>query len=167
MTLPKIRIRAAEKDDAEAIAAIMRCPGVVAGTLQLPFQSTEERQASMGANKPPNLHSLVAELDGRVVGTVGLHIETRPRRNHAGGIGMGVHDDFQGQGVGSALLTAIIDLADRWLNLHRLELTVFTDNAAAIHLYQKFGFTIEGTARDYAFRDGAYTDASFMARLNQ
>lgn len=167
MSLPSIHIRAAEPGDAAAIAGIMRCPGVVAGTLQLPFQSTEERQERMGANNPPHLHSLVAELDGRVVGSVGLHIETRPRRNHAGGIGMGVHDDVQGQGIGSALLAAVIDLADRWLNLRRLELTVFTDNAAAIHLYEKFGFEIEGTAGDYAFCDGTYADAHFMARLKR
>ena len=42
-----ILIRAREPRDVEAIAEILSCPGVVAGTLQLPYQSVEARRASM------------------------------------------------------------------------------------------------------------------------
>jgi putative acetyltransferase len=42
---------------------------------------------------------------------------------------------------------------------------VYTDNAAAIALYKKFGFEIEGTHRRYAFRNGEYVDAYSMAHL--
>jgi putative acetyltransferase len=79
---------------------------------------------------------------------------------------MAVRDDRQRRGVGTALLRAAIELADGWLNYQRLELTVYTDNLAALHLYRKFGFTIEGTCRAYAFRDGTYVDAYAMARLH-
>jgi len=58
-----------------------------------------------------------------------------------------------------------LDLADNWLGMSRVELTVYTDNAAAIALYEKFGFEKEGTHRRYAFRDGAYVDAYSMARI--
>ena len=78
---------------------------------------------------------------------------------------MGVHDRFQGRGVGSALMAAMTDLADNWLGLHRIELTVYADNAPAVHLYEKFGFALEGTLRDFAYRNGAYVDAYAMARL--
>jgi len=67
--------------------------------------------------------------------------------------------------IGGLELTATVDLADNWLNLKRIELEVYTDNAAAIHLYEKFGFVIEGTKRKYAFRDGEYVDAHVMARV--
>ena len=90
----------------------------------------------------------------------------RDRRRHAAGIGMAVARHAQGQGVGSALMAAIVDWADRWAQLLRLELTVFTDNAPAIALYRKFGFEIEGTHRAYAMRDGAYADVLAMARLH-
>jgi putative acetyltransferase len=78
---------------------------------------------------------------------------------------MAVRDDWQGQGVGTALMQAAIDLADKWLNLTRLELEVFVDNAPAIRLYEKFGFTIEGTLVDFAFREGQFADVYIMARL--
>lgn len=159
-----IHIRAREPRDYEAIAEIMRCPGVIAGTLQLPYRSVEERRERMQQHDP-QFHALVAELEGRAVGSLGLHLELPMRRRHAAGIGMFVHDDFQGRGVGSALMAALIDLADNWLGLHRIELHVYTDNAAAIHLYEKFGFVIEGTARHFAFRGGAYVDAYAMARI--
>lgn len=113
-----------------------------------------------------NAHHLVAEIDTRVVGSLGLHTETSPRQRYIGSIGMTVHDDFQGRGVGTALMTAMIDLADNWLGLHRIELHVYTDNALAVHLYEKFGFVIEGTARQFALRGGMYVDAYAMARLH-
>src|SRR5207248_8639625 len=58
------------------------------------------------------------------------------------------------------------ELADGWLNYQRLELSVYTDNLAAMHLYRKFEFAIEGTCRAYAFRDGGYVDAYQMARMH-
>jgi putative acetyltransferase len=160
-----IHVRAREPRDLEAIAEIMSCPGVIAGTLQLPYRSVEERRAHM-EQRDPQSHHLVAEIEGRVVGSMGLHLESPLRRRHAAGIGMTVHDGFQGRGVGSALMVAMTDLADNWLGLHRLELHVYTDNAAAIHLYEKFGFIIEGTARHFALRHGVYVDAYSMARLH-
>jgi len=67
--------------------------------------------------------------------------------------------------VGSALVAAVVDLADNWLNIKRIELEVYTDNEAAIHLYEKFDFAIEGTKRKYAFREGEYVDTHVMARV--
>ena len=80
---------------------------------------------------------------------------------------MAVRDDWHGKGVGSALMQATVDLADRWLNLTRLELDVFTDNEPAIRLYKKFGFTTEGTMVQFAFRGGQFVDVYLMARLRR
>lgn len=160
----EILIRAREPEDLAAITEIMNCSSVIAGTLRLPFTSIEQEQERL-AQHQANVHSLVAEIDGRVVGTLGLHVMPNPRRRHCADLGMAVHDDFQGQGVGSALLAAAIDLADNWLGLHRIELHVYPDNAAGIRLYEKFGFVEEGTARDFAYRNGGFVDALAMARL--
>lgn len=158
-----IEIRATRPSDAEAIAAIANLPGFRAGTLRLPFQSVEETREWL--EKPaPNSTRLVAEVNEQVVGNAGLN-RLSGRRMHIGQIGMGVHDDFTGCGVGSALLGALVDTADNWLAIKRLELTVFVDNAPAIRLYEKFGFETEGRLRAFAFRNGEYVDAFTMARL--
>jgi putative acetyltransferase len=115
---------------------------------------------------PEGLYSLVACVEGEVVGS--LSLETSPARwrmRHVGSIGMAVRDDWQGKGVGTALMEAALDLADNWLNLTRIELRVYVDNTAGIALYEKFGFEVEGTHRRLAFRDGEYVDAYSMARL--
>ena len=62
-------------------------------------------------------------------------------------------------------MQAALDLADNWLQYTRIELTVFTDNADAIALYRKFGFEIEGTHKQYAFRNGRFEDVYAMARI--
>jgi putative acetyltransferase len=160
-----IVVRAAEPSDAEAVHEILSCPKVIANTLQLPWRSLEERRERVGRGGEGR-HSLVAVVDGRVVGNLGLDLEATPRRRDVGSIGMAVHDDFAGRGVGSALMAAAIELADDWLGLRRLELTVYADNAAAVHLYEKFGFRIEGTGIHYARRAGELVDAYFMARLH-
>jgi len=160
-----ITVRHIEPSDYEALHKIFSGPKVVWGVLQIPFPSAEMWRKRL-AEPPEGLYSLVACADGEVVGQLGLHTSpNRPRRRHVGQIGMAVRDDWQGKGVGSALMQAAIDLADQWLNLSRLELEVYTDNERALKLYQKFGFAIEGTAIDFAFRDGQFVDVYLMARL--
>jgi L-phenylalanine/L-methionine N-acetyltransferase len=158
-------VRHAEPDDYEALHRIFSGPRVIAGTLQLPLPSAEMWRKRI-SERPETLYALVACADGEVVGDLGLETyPTRWRRRHVGQIGMAVRDDWQGKGIGTALMEAALDLADNWLNLTRIELSVYTDNAAALALYEKFGFEIEGTHRRYAFRDGQYVDAYSMARI--
>ena len=159
-----ITIRHAEPGDYEALHAILSCPRVFAGTLHLPFQSVEQVRRRI-AEPPAGFYSLVACVEGEVVGNLGLHMVDRPRRRHVGDMGMMVRDDWQGKGVGSALLEAALDLADNWLGLRRIELHVHADNDRAIALYRKFGFELEGTHRAYALRNGVYVDSLSMARL--
>ncbi len=158
-----ITVRAVEPQDAEAIRDIYACSNAQSNTLQLPFPSKTLWTSRLN-DIPDNMHFFVAEIDNDVVGTIGLMTNSNPRRKHCADFGMGVRDDAQDQGVGSALLSAITDLADNWLNIQRIEIAVFTDNQPAIRLYEKFGFEIEGEAKDYAFRDGEYVDVYYMAR---
>jgi putative acetyltransferase len=160
-----LTIRRAEPSAYEAIAEIFTYPKVIWGTLQIPFPSVEQWRKKI-AEPPEGFYSLVACVDGEVVGQIGLHtFPNRPRRRHVGEIGMMVRDDWQGKGIGTALMQAAVDLADKWLNLTRLELGVFSDNEPAIKLYKKFGFQVEGKQVSHAFRDGEYVDTLVMARL--
>jgi L-phenylalanine/L-methionine N-acetyltransferase len=162
---PVLAVRRAELRDAEALQAIFATPDVQAGTLQMPLPSVDTWRKRL-ADFPAADYLLVCEADGTVVGNLGLHsVSASPRRRHAGSIGMSVRDDWQGKGVGSALMRVALDLADNWFGFTRLELTVYVDNPAALALYRRSGFVIEGTLRQYALRDGKYVDAHTMARL--
>lgn len=158
-------IRRAEPADYEEFARTFLEESAYSDTLQLPFPSAEIWRKRLAEPSESEV-VLVALVDGKMAGNAGLHSAGRsPRRAHAMHIGMAVAGPFQGKGVGTALMKALIDLADNWLNVSRLELTVFADNARAIALYKKFGFVLEGTHRAYALRAGRYVDAHAMARL--
>lgn len=165
--MASVTIRAFEMADWEDVATLFLAPNCRWGTMQMPYQSRDEIKRKL-ENPPQGLHRLVAVFNTsqKVVGMITLHVH-QGRRAHVGSLGIFVHDDYQNQGIGSQLMQAVINLAENWLNLKRLELTVYTDNKSAIHLYEKYGFMIEGTSTKYAFRDGAYIDAYSMARLIQ
>ncbi len=161
---PDLQIRAARPADAEAIAALQNLPGFRFGTLRLPHPGVDGvRRWLEGIGGDDR--ELLAFAGSELVGIAGLHCGIG-RRRHVGGVGMGVHDGWTGRGIGRTLLGEVIDYADRWLGLRRLELTVYTDNAVAIALYRRFGFVVEGTQRCVALRNGVLVDAYAMARLS-
>lgn len=159
-----IEIRHSDIDDITAIKNIYAQPSCYSGTLQQPFPSMQRWQERL-KELPENFHSLVAIIDDEVVGQIGMESMTNPRRKHVANIGMAVKESYQGLGIGESMLKAVIDLAHNWLAIRRIELEVYTDNHAAIALYKRNGFIIEGEARDYAFRDGEYVDAFIMANV--
>lgn len=164
-----LTIRRVAPADAEAITRMMGDPSVYPGLMQVPFPSVlswAERLKTAPSDGSVDLF-LIAERDGQAVGSAGLHpAATRLRRRHVATLGISVVGPAQGQGVGTALMAALLDYADRWAGIVRVELQVYADNARAIALYRKFGFEHEGTHRAYALRDGQYVDSLSMARLH-
>lgn len=163
-TTSAITVRRAVPEDWAAIFRIHEHPAVYGATLQLPYASQEVWRKKL-ANDTPGVYHLVAVLEGEVAGVLSLEAYSGPRIAHAGTLGISVSENRHGKGIGSALMRAAVELADNWLNLKRLELEVYTDNQAAIQLYERFGFEREGTKRMHAFRDGAFADSHVMARL--
>jgi L-phenylalanine/L-methionine N-acetyltransferase len=160
-----VELRAAESDDAPGVSALYRSPAVFGNLLQLPFPR-EAMWRERLANIDPDMLNLLALVDEQIVGHGYLgRPHPAARRRHVGVIGLAVHPDHQGRGIGSALLAAIVERAERWMQMIRLELEVYPDNSAAIALYRKHGFVEEGRLRAYAFRDGQYVDVLAMARV--
>jgi len=158
-----ILVRGFDMADCEQAIDLFLQPRCIWGTLRLPYASRDAIRKRLETINTQR-YGLVAEVDGRIVGMMSIR-RGEERRSHTGEVGLFVHDDFHGRGIGRKLTEACIDLAENWLGITRIELSVYVDNAPAIALYQSCGFLIEGTARNFCLRDGAMVDAHFMARL--
>ncbi|HLY28941.1 MAG TPA: GNAT family protein, partial [Aggregatilineales bacterium] len=104
--------------------------------------------------------------DDRLIGQCVLY---RPDvRNRFGRIGIVVGAPRnRGRGYGTDALRILANYAFNELNLHRMEIEVFSFNAAAIRSYEKVGFKCEVTKRQAVYRDGAYHDVLMMGLLRQ
>ena len=161
----QLMLRPARPDDAEALAVMMSGAGFRHGTAQLPFVSSDRVRRRLETDDS-NDTRIVAMLDANMVGSATL-TRLAGRRAHVGQIGMGVADGWTGRRIGTALMEALVDVADNWLGLRRLELEVLADNGPALALYGRFGFGPEGVRRDAVFRAGTYADVLAMARLRR
>ena len=100
----------------------------------------------------------------RVVGWCDVFPRDNPRLNHRGGLGMGLIPEFRGQGLGSKLISSVLDHAKSF-GLEKIELQVYTSNIPAIALYKKFGFEQEGLIKKYRKLDGQYFDCLSMGKF--
>ncbi len=161
-------IRQADLNDAEAVWRMFSHEAVFPNTMQLPFSALSRWQKRLEASAD---HHMLAACDpdrpDMLLGLIGLHpVADSPRVAHVRTLGLSVHPDYAGQGIGSQLLKAAIDLADNWLNVTRLSLGVYSHNQRAIDLYERHGFVREGLSRGVAFGHGRYLDSLEMARLH-
>ncbi|EGU34276.1 GNAT family N-acetyltransferase [Vibrio scophthalmi] len=159
-----IKIRPTLVSDAAAIAEIYSQPKAQSETLQLPLPSSALWQHRL-ENIPDHIYSFVAEVEGVVVGNIGFEHLRSPRLIHCGTFGIGVHDNYHGLGIASRLIETVLDLADNWLQIKRIQIDVNSDNQTAIACYKKFGFEIEGEAKCSVFRRGEYISTYYMARI--
>jgi ribosomal protein S18 acetylase RimI-like enzyme len=93
-----------------------------------------------------------------------MMISDRPVHAHAGFITIGIVAEHRGKGVGKALIKSAIEAA-KGRGLTRLELIVREENVAAVELYKKCGFEIEGLKRNANRVDGVYENAYVMGLL--
>lgn len=105
---------------------------------------------------------LVAEADGRVVGTCGVE-KRRGSSSHVGDIGIAIQKDYRNLGVGTAMFETMIPEAKR-IGLKILFLRVFSTNDAARYLYKKMGFKETGRTPKIFYKKGKYMDEVVMTK---
>ncbi|RRD64538.1 GNAT family N-acetyltransferase [Fretibacterium sp. OH1220_COT-178] len=159
-----VKIRPVRPEDAKDVHELRVMEGVRETILALPSERVSDTEDFIRNTKEP---LMVAEVDGRVVGMAGLVVPFMARQRHTAGLGIMVHAGHQGRGIGRALMESLLDIADNWLMLKRVELTVFTDNERAVRLYESLGFVIEGTKKYAAVKNGVHADEYLMARYGK
>ncbi len=108
---------------------------------------------------------LVAENDGKIIGSATLDRSSLSKLNHTVTFGITILKAYSGQGVGSLLMKKIIE----WVEANKIEkidLEVFEDNTPAMSLYKKFGFVEEGRKRKAIKTNDGYKDIILMARFS-
>ena len=109
-----------------------------------------------------NFPLLIAEQGGRVAGfaTYGM-FRTKIGYQYTVEHSVYVHPEFQGHGVGSALMPPLIEIA-RAQNHHVMMAGIDSSNAGSIAFHRRFGFVEVGTLPQVGFKFGRWLDLLFM-----
>lgn len=160
-----IVIERATPADAEAMLEYLKQVGeetdnLTFGAEGLPFTVEEEAEYIAKTENSHDEIALVAKDNGRIIGDVSL--SRLPRRmSHRGDLGISVIKEYWNRGVGSRLLGEVIEIAKAY-SFEIIDLQVRTDNSAAIHLYEKFGFQKIGTHDSFFKMGGEYISFDYM-----
>src|SRR3990172_5421494 len=133
-------------------------------TLDTELRTPEERRrwlASRGVRYPV----IVAEISGQVVGWGSLNVfNPRDAYRYVADFSIYVERQWRGRGVGSQLLTRLIELA-RLHGFHKMVLAAFPSNEGGMALYRKFGFREVGIYREHGLVNGKWVDITIMEKL--
>jgi diamine N-acetyltransferase len=155
---PDVRLRPVALRDVDAIMGWINDPEITrnfAGFGEPVTRAAEEAFiARMIASPNDRLFAIVDRAD-LAIGTAGVHSIYWPARNGRLGIMLGRH---RGRGLGRRALGLLIAEAFDTLDLHKVWIVHFPDNARMAHLCAAFGFRVEGVLRDEYFHRDRHWD---------
>ena len=158
-----LNLRAVNLGDTAAKCAIRDRLGERYGTLGVPFAGDATGSANRNRLNA-NDHIIIAATSDTVTGSASLRCLTG-HRDHAASFGVMEADVWQRKGGGTALVAALIDLADIWLGLRRNKLNMFAENRPNTAFYRKFGLVPKTQLTAYALRDDALSVTLLTAWL--
>jgi len=159
------RIRPAAEADAAAICEIYN-QGIEdrLATLETELRTPEERRHWLKARGPRH-PVIVAEDGGRVVAWGSLNaFNPRDAYRHVVDFSIYVERAYRGKGVGKAVLARLVELG-RELGYHKMVLSAFPHNAAAMALYERIGFRTVGVYKEQGLLYGRWVDTIVMEKL--
>jgi len=128
------------------------------------IENANERTESFNSHDYKLL--LIAEVDGQIVSLSDVECGEKKRNQHVAQIGISILPEYRGNGLGAAIIQAMIDWATAHPVIEKLALGVWAHNAPAIALYEKMGFTEEGRkVKEIKYADGSYDDCICMYRF--
>lgn len=158
-----IQIRYTEPDDGKYLREWLMEPGVSRWFPmhdQVEIDDAVARWISFSRYKC----SLTAVIDGLPVGLTTLYLQPYKKLAHQCEFGIIVGGNNRAQGVGSQLLSALMQLAKENFRIELLHLTVYAENPA-MRLYRRFGFREFGRQSHWIKDDGVYVARVFMERF--
>lgn len=165
----KIKLRPLEPEDLEFLYQWENDPTIwqVSNTL-VPFsryilkQYLEESHRDIFETK--QLRLIIEDSDGQAVGAIDL-FDFDPYHQRAG-IGILIYNkDDRGKGLASDALTLISKYAVEILGLHQLYANITTDNKSSIHLFEKVGFQLSGTKKDWIRTSKRWLDEELYQKI--
>lgn len=164
---PTVYLRPLERSDAALAQGWLLDPEVRGYLRQyrpLTLQREEEYIARLAESEHDIGLVVMLRAGDRPIGLAGLHQIDLKNRHAQFGILIGVKE-LWGKGHGTEATRLLVQLAFDTLNLNRVWLHVYEDNARGIRAYEKVGFKKEGVLRQDHFRDGRYINTVVMGLL--
>ncbi len=165
-----LRLRAVEHEDVRLFLQWVNDPEVTRGlSMYLPISSVqEERWFDRLQERDLHERPLSIELqdgDGwKLIGNCGVFGIAWTHRSAELGIMIGDKSVWN-QGFGTQVMTLLLRHCFETLNLNRVFLRVYGENARARRAYEKAGFAVEGCLRQAVYRNGRYDDEYIMSVL--
>ncbi|GAA4110279.1 GNAT family N-acetyltransferase [Aquimarina addita] len=131
---------------------------------EYPNNTDQEKEMIKKYQLEKNSIILVAVSEDTMIGNIDLTGSRRKKTAHTAMIGMGIHTEWQNQGIGTLLLQNVLDWAKENEILKTIWLEVYNTNSLGIALYQKMGFESQGLIPDFFFENNSYIDKIIMSR---
>jgi ribosomal protein S18 acetylase RimI-like enzyme len=133
--------------------AVLECPHAFGSTYEEELAVTPEDW-----QRRLNFNMLFAQKDGDIVGMIGAVIDGREKTKHTALIiSFYVHESARNNGIGSLLLSKMLENLQNNPGIKKISLQVTTTQNAVVQLYKKFGFNITGTSeQEYCINDDYY-----------
>jgi len=162
----EITIRLAVAEDAAAIVEYiddLLAEGI--DTVHPPRRTVEEQAEVISSWEGERNFGLIAVSQGRVIGQLVFMCGGFPHNEHTGFFGIAIADAGRGQGIGTRLIEEMEERVRSYDTFCRIELEVMARNEAAIRLYERLGYVVEGRKRKATNTTGTPEDLIIMAKV--
>jgi RimJ/RimL family protein N-acetyltransferase len=167
-----VRLRPYNRTDVEPAWRYVNNPEVkrflVPGVpLPFPYEAEEKWFQDQVNTKGDGTFNLAIEslADGKYIG--GCGVNEMDWKNGVATVGIFLGSDFWGKGFGTDAMRVLLHFLFTEMNVHKVDLKVYSFNQRAMKSYEHCGFKLEGVLRQSVYREGAYRDECIMGILRE
>lgn len=170
MNSSQIIYRTPTVEDAENIVSFYNYVG--GETTYLSFEKdeypldVEAQKSSIRSLEGNSTNTMILAMDQeQIVGLATINSSHKVKARHEAELGIVVAKKYQGQGIGTKMISRLIQWARENGTTTRIRLDTRADNTKAVALYLSFGFIVEGCCKNSTLLDGKYYDLYIMGLM--